>query len=198
MGVGTDRVEAAMGDRGAREMWVAGVAVLVALVAIGLVVVPKGSYRDEGGDDGDEQGAPPTVVVDESAGGGDDAGSVLVGALAVGDCFDNTLHRSDKGRIGDITVVECDEPHDGEVFFVAEITGDEPPGVSAERATVIGSCDPAFESYVGIDYDDSQWNYGYFSPSEVSWYEDGDRDLVCYVDHPDLEKTTGSAEGAGN
>jgi hypothetical protein len=65
------------------------------------------------------------------------------------------------------------------VFFVADIEADEYPGDDGVRATAIASSDPAFGSFVGVAWDDSHWDYGFFSPSRLSWYDDGDREFEC-------------------
>src|SRR5690606_6771886 len=71
-------------------------------------------------------------------------------SLKVGDCKMEDV----PGEIKETEVVPCSEPHDEEVFFEFELEGDEFPGGDAIDAEGEAQCLPAFEDYVGIDFQD--------------------------------------------
>jgi hypothetical protein len=198
------------------EIWVAAAALVVGMVAIGLQVLPKGDVGRDAAGPGDD-GTTSTTVADEAAGDDGDGGRgrdegepvvdddaagparVSVGGLDVGECFNDSSFRSDGEQAGELTVVDCGESHDGEVFYVADITGDgDYPGDTAIEATASQGCRAAFEGYVGTDPDESRWNFGWYTPSEDSWEVDGHRTMVCFVDDYDLEPIVGSKKDAGD
>lgn len=114
-------------------------------------------------------------------------------SIEVGDCFD------DEGaaeEITDVPIVDCSEPHDNEVFALIEMTEEDFPGFDATGAIADEECLPRFESYVGVDYAESDLEFGWLIPTETSW-ADGDREIVCILYRLDFEKMTGSMEGTG-
>ena len=48
---------------------------------------------------------------------------------------------------------------------------------------------------MGIDYNDSMYYMGYFSPTSDSW-STGDREFACYVSNEAETPISGSARGA--
>ncbi|HWB71157.1 MAG TPA: septum formation family protein, partial [Egibacteraceae bacterium] len=117
--------------------------------------------------------------------------------LAVGDCFHD---RPDlQGPIGDVEVVSCDQPHDNEVFALLNYPAgatDPYPGQEAVQNWAEENCQgSAFQAYVGMDYASSRYYTTYLSPTADTW-EQGDREVVCYLYVPD-EQVTGSARGSG-
>jgi putative regulator of septum formation len=128
-------------------------------------------------------------------------GTVDVTELQVGDCFDSP---TDEDLISDVTGVPCDEAHAYEVYAVAEREAASYP-TDDEFDTIFGElCVPAFESYVGASYEDSDIWASFITPSEDSW-SDGDREYVCYLYEPvdpddpagATVELTSSLEGAG-
>ncbi len=121
---------------------------------------------------------------------GADEGNVF--AIEPGECFDDP--ELVDGRVRDVPIVECDEPHDNEVYALVELPDGAFPGAEAIVEQADEACTAEFERYVGIDYASSIYFASYFSPSEESW-EAGDRTIVCYAYSPDgpLE---GSVRGA--
>ena len=59
-------------------------------------------------------------------------------------------------------------------------------------------CKAAFETYVGIDYDNSTLYLSYYYPTEETWTEINDREILCIVTTTDdfTTKTTGSVKGS--
>jgi Septum formation len=121
---------------------------------------------------------------------------VFVDDLRLGDCF-NESNFGDPGlyEVGEITVVDCGSPHDGEVFAVATLPGEPgapyPADDELEKLT-IERCLGEFAQYVGIEYADSIWEVNWYVPSEVTWRKYDDRGVVCHLGDPDFNKTEGS------
>lgn len=130
------------------------------------------------------------------------AGAVLVAAcgggqsvfsIDVGTCFDD----QDEEVVSSVPEVDCAEPHDNEVF--ALLTYDESdvyPGQDAlfERGKEL--CIDEFESYVGMSYAESDLEVFPITPSEDSWNDRDDREIICALYALDLSKLTGSMRGA--
>jgi hypothetical protein len=123
-------------------------------------------------------------------------GSVLFAdQLQPGSCFDDSSFTSSELTAGQITAADCTAPHDAEVYKVLDM--DFPPGEpypSDDQILGLGDaiCEAGFADYVGIAYLDSQWDYGFYSPSAESWTKYDDRRVVCYLGDPRLNKLEGS------
>jgi hypothetical protein len=93
--------------------------------------------------------------------------------FAVGDCFN---------EVGDeFEVVSCTEPHYAEAYRIA----DHPdqaffPGETRVADWAEPFCYSHFESYTGVEYQDSDLEFGYLYPTEGSWNA-GDREVICFV-----------------
>lgn len=129
-------------------------------------------------------------------------GTLSVTDLRVGDCFNNDEESQEE--ITDVDAVPCDEPHEYEVFAVAEHESESFP-TDSEFEEIFGSlCVPAFETYVGSSYATSALYAGFITPSETSFAE-RDREYACYrfepVDPNDPDSAnvelTGSMKGSG-
>ena len=95
--------------------------------------------------------------------------------LRVGDCFDEPSGTATE--VKDVQHHPCTEPHDGEVFFVGNHpdAGTYPGGRIRSRA--VEKCVPAFEAYVGRDYEtDKEYDFGGFFPIQDGW-SSGDHDI---------------------
>jgi hypothetical protein len=130
---------------------------------------------------------------DGSSTGGapDTAEDVDVFELAVGDCvIDET-----EGEISETTKVPCTTPHLSEVYHLFDLpSGDFPQG-DALGAAVEAGCLGAFEAYVGLDYDRSEYAVNWLEPTPESWAA-GDREVVCMLSTQDGSTITGSLRNA--
>lgn len=170
---------------------ITGLALFGILAAIGLTV-----------EDDDEivssaQSTAPTsdVVATEPARGTGDLGTtepavsetvddpgdeVSFAELDVGMCV-NVLDVTDDVLFG-LPVVDCRVPHDGEVFYIDELSGgaDEAyPGDDAVFAELDAVCaGSAFSDYVGVAYEASVLDITYYYPTSESWAV-GDRTFHC-------------------
>lgn len=115
-------------------------------------------------------------------------------SLQEGQCFDD--EGTFKDQVAQVPIVDCDQPHDNEIYHVAEITDSDFPGSDAVEAKADSECIDAFESFVGTPYDVSELAAGWLVPTEDSWAE-GDRSVVCFAYRIDLEKMNGTVEGSG-
>jgi Septum formation len=117
--------------------------------------------------------------------------------IEVGDCFS-----ADSDEVESVLVVDCEQAHSYEAFFVFDHDGgaSEPyPGDDAIVDYAEGECRAPFEEFVGTDYDSSIWYITSVTPSAETWAE-GDREIICTLDQQDQDgvaiEVTGSAEGS--
>jgi hypothetical protein len=99
--------------------------------------------------------------------------------LKVGDCFDGGEGES----VSDVTPKPCDQPHDKEVYATPTYTGtggDTYPGGEPLTTFAQTQCVTAFQAYVGKDYNDSELDVQYLTPSSDSWGS-GDRTIDCIL-----------------
>jgi len=140
--------------------------------------------------------APPTSSAET---GSDEGVETSVFDLEVGFCFS-----TDSDQLETVNVVDCEQPHEHEVFaLVNHPAGDADayPGDDALVEYADAECRPPFEEYVDRDYETSIWYITSLTPSAETWGE-GDREVVCTVNQQDADEepitVTGSAEGSGD
>ncbi|MEX0699340.1 MAG: septum formation protein, partial [Acidimicrobiia bacterium] len=59
-----------------------------------------------------------------------------------------------------------------------------------------GLCIEQFDEYVGLAYLESDLDVFAITPSQSSWDEDNDREVICALFNLDFSKLTGSMQGA--
>lgn len=120
-------------------------------------------------------------------------------SLEPGTCFQDVAAVSEEGggEVAEVPVVDCDEPHDNEVFATFDLAHEEFPGDTAVREAADDGCQQRFEDYVGTDYPTSRFVSSHLVPTERTWAGQGDREVVCFLYDMDLQKLEGSAEGSG-
>ena len=117
-------------------------------------------------------------------------------SLPVGTCFDDPDEFSDE--IGSVDTVDCAQPHDNEVYSSVDYAAtSEYPGEQAMIQYADESCLPLFEAYVDRDYETSALDYAYLYPTQSSWDQADDREIICFLYDFELAKLTGSMEGSG-
>jgi hypothetical protein len=140
------------------------------------------------------------VIGITSAARRNDAGEITAaGALGafevrVGDCFDDEAFENTE--ISELPAVPCSEPHDNEVYAVFDITGEWPGAERVEELAHKG-CLERFAAAVGKKYEDSVIDYTTIYPTEGSWNERDDREVLCVGYHMEAEKLTGTIRGSG-
>lgn len=133
--------------------------------------------------------APPLAVTEG-------AGEVVlqpVLSLNVGDCLmdQSTPIAAD---LVDIPLIDCELPHESEVYAEIKLEGTGFPGVDEITNTAIASCMAEFARFVGIDHASSTLDFGYYYPTPSSWAV-GDRTIFCVVVDPGV-LTEGTLEGS--
>jgi hypothetical protein len=124
------------------------------------------------------------------------AGDLEVMELRVGDCFNLAAGDENAVEVDEVEAVPCTEPHENEVYVVTNYTGtDSYPGEQAIWEFADQFCLTAFETFVGMPYQDSLLDFGYFYPSREGWDED-DRGITCVVYDYNGAMLTGSMRGS--
>jgi hypothetical protein len=128
----------------------------------------------------------------------DDDGNVTQGndnadvfSIAVGDCLNDA---DVSGEVQTVPIVSCDEPHDSEAYYSYIVADGAFPGDDAIADEAGFACVSAFDTFVGVLYEDSELDATYYSPTAESW-SNGDREILCIIYDP-AGPVTGSLEGA--
>ncbi|OLT46452.1 septum formation family protein [Cellulosimicrobium sp. CUA-896] len=111
--------------------------------------------------------------------------------LAVGDCVVTT---DLPDTVFTVPVVPCAADHHAEVFAITDLPAGDYPGEDDVEALAEEFCFEAFESYVGLPYEESELYAWWFSPTEDNWTW-GDHSVQCIVE-PLRGTVTGTLEGA--
>ncbi len=144
-----------------------------------------------------DKGSPAAIA---SASSGNTTGvggeETSVFDLEVGDCFS-----ASGDPVATVTVIDCEDAHIYEVFAVFDHEADDAqayPGDDAILEYADSRCQPLFEDYVRTDYQTSIYWITSVTPSEETWDNGDDREIVCTLKLGEAgDETTGSAEGTG-
>jgi hypothetical protein len=90
-------------------------------------------------------------------------------------------------------ITDCSTPHDLEVFATGLLTEQLWPGTGAVNSDADELCNDAFEDYVGVATEESDYGYSFFAPSKREWAA-GKRTVVCVITPAD-EQLVGSVKG---
>jgi Septum formation len=189
--------------------WVLGGLAVLVLVAAGVFVATRGDEDGLAVTDSERDTtttgrpsttttseAPSTTATSEPTTTPGSGVRVFPDELRVGDCFDDSGLGTPE--IGDISRVECGAPHDAEVYALVTLPGepDAPyPGDDEVADMSDQLCLDQFAPYVGVEYLDSRWALGYYTPVEASWRKFDDRGVICYLVEPEFGKIEGSQRG---
>ena len=136
------------------------VIVPVAVIVIVLAIVV---FALAGGDE-DETDAPAT-------------GTIPAKDLVVGNCISDA-----NATTGDVTTfdaVECDKPHDGEVFTIIKLAGEKYPGLKFVTGKGQRGCRARLRRQATRKaYRDKQLGYKFVYPTKQSWAQ-GDHEVTC-------------------
>ncbi|WP_061961419.1 septum formation family protein [Demequina flava] len=115
--------------------------------------------------------------------------------MAAGECVvDESITSDTQTEIGELPVVDCSEPHHGEVYYAEVIDATIYPDNIA--TTVEEACLENFADYVGVEYAESRYYISLIYPSETTW-DEGDRQTACLITGDTDEELTSSVEGSG-
>ena len=133
----------------------------------------------------------PDTPSRDASGAVEDAGDLPADLVQVGDCFD-----APEREVEALPVVPCDEPHPNEVIAVFDLPESSWPGQEAVEQLAAQGCLERFEGYVGRAYGESALQAFPITPSEESWEDDDDRQVICAAFDP-AGPLTGSVKGSG-
>ena len=136
----------------------------------------------------------------------DESGAIVAGGdlsvfeLRAGDCFDDPPGILEGVvEVSELAAVPCDEPHDNEAYavFDAPFSEDAPhPGTEAVDTLAGTRCFSEFAPYVGRSYETSRLDFDFLSPTPDSW-DEGDREIICFLWDLQFAKLEGSMRGSG-
>lgn len=112
--------------------------------------------------------------------------------LEIGDCFDIPSNLPEGEAL---KYSSCDVLHLYETYAETTMADDTFPGADAVDTAAEDFCGPEFESFVGESWTTSDYDYQYIVPSERTWNELGDRDIMCMATTLSALPWSGSAEG---
>ncbi|UYO95713.1 septum formation family protein [Microbacterium sp. M28] len=116
---------------------------------------------------------------DEETGEVTEESNIDIFSLKVGDCMPGDAMSG--AEQSDADVVPCSEPHGYEVYHEFELADGEFPGADAIQAEVEAQCLPAFDSFIGLTFEESALDITWYEPTEDSWTEADDRLVQCLV-----------------
>jgi hypothetical protein len=128
----------------------------------------------------------------------DESGQVIQGGevgafrIRLGDCV----------NIGDVTMVEsvqavpCGQLHEAEVYYAFNLPDSAWPGDVAVEDQADAGCLAHFDDFVGLPYEASRYDYTTLMPSEQTWDEFDDREVLCFLVNYDGTLKRGSGRGA--
>lgn len=107
-----------------------------------------------------------------------ESGEINVFEVQEGDC----ISWSDSDEVSAFSGVPCNEPHDGEIYELFDITGfDDYPGDEVISEQGDEGCLNAFEPFIGLAWEQSEFFFTRFTPSEETWDGVNDREVICIV-----------------
>ena len=128
-------------------------------------------------------------------GGINEGGTLQVGDLRVGDCFD--LSEATATEISEVDAKPCTEAHEYEMFHITTWTGagDAYPTDDEWVTFFLEDCTSGFADFVGHDYRTSELDFVPFTPTTEGW-DDGARVVQCAVVDPSDTELTESLQDA--
>ncbi len=114
--------------------------------------------------------------------------------IEVGSCMQSADLEGEE--VTRIPTVDCAQEHDVEAYAAMQVQGDTYPGRDALLAQADDFCLAEFLTFVGVErYEDSSLFFSYLYPTEKSWNDAGDREILCLVISD--EPVTGTLAGSG-
>lgn len=115
-----------------------------------------------------------------------------VATAEVGDCVVTADIPDD---VTEIPTVDCSEAHDAQVVGKFDLDDGDFPGTDAVQSAAEEGCMSEFESFIGAAYADSSLEVSYVYPTEQTWDQANDREVICFA--ISAEDATESWEGSG-
>ncbi|UFU05925.1 septum formation family protein [Ruania halotolerans] len=119
-----------------------------------------------------------------------------VATAEVGECAQLADLQSDE--ITEIPTVDCSEEHDAQFFHKFDLPDGDFPGTDGvQTAAEEGCLGTEFENFVGTSYEESALYANFIGPTQETWDQADDREVLCIVFLDDGTTTTESFEGSG-
>ncbi len=117
--------------------------------------------------------------------------------LTVGQCFNSP----DTPQVQDVELLPCDQPHQAEVYSLPQYPAgpDEPyPGDDVVRSWAENQCvNVDFATYVGVPFGQSALGASWLTPTQGSWENSDDREVICVLIDANGGQLTGSKFQSG-
>jgi hypothetical protein len=107
--------------------------------------------------------------------------------LGLGDCLNDSASPA-HSDLTHVLGVNCQEPHDSEVFAILRVDADSFPGEEELISQGQLRCAQAFGDFIGMSYADSELDFRFLYPTLSSWAQ-GDNVIYCLVFDPGLQVT---------
>ncbi len=101
-------------------------------------------------------------------------------SVRVGDCLGTLPSESTEA----LTLLPCAGPHHWEAFGSATLSGEDYPGNNAVRDQARAVCADGFADFVGMPTGKSKLELTMLTPTQETWTEALDREVVCLVGTP--------------
>lgn len=123
-------------------------------------------------------------------------------AIIAGQCLDDVPDPAQR-QYG-VLVIPCEDPHTYEVYAQAKLENGEsyPPGAPYPGALKVANdaenqCFGAFDQFMGVKWEESDYDIQTWWPSQASWDTKKDRTILCAVYRVTGGRTKGSVRGTG-
>jgi len=151
--------------------------------AAGLGLVGAG-YAGLGGQDDTVRNDDGAVV---------EGGEVGAFRIRLGDCLQDISGTTFES----VEAVPCADPHASEVYHAFLLTGAEWPGRDAVGSQADDGCFDAVETSLDLSIGLEEYGITSITPTEQSWDELDDREILCLVGRADGGITVGSVRYSG-
>ncbi|PSL36968.1 putative regulator of septum formation [Labedella gwakjiensis] len=111
---------------------------------------------------------------------------------ATGECYVD----DPTGEVEINGLVDCEEPHDYEIYYAEELPDGEFPGTTKVRESAELICAKQLPVFLGAPSAELGLEYFAITPTVTMWDGDGDRGVSCAVTDPD-GPVTGTLQNAG-
>ena len=113
-----------------------------------------------------------------------EAGGLGAFVIEVRDCLNLPNELSE---VQSVEGVPCSQPHHAQAYAIFDVTGfgDAFPGSAAFEEQASQGCYDRFEGFVGLSYEESELDIMTLEPTEESWTQLDDREIVCLLVLPD-------------
>lgn len=113
-----------------------------------------------------------------------ESGGLGAFVIEVRDCLNLP---SELSEVQSVEGVPCSQAHDAQAYAIFDLIGfgDEFPGSAAFEEQASEGCYDRFESFVGLPYEESELYIQTLEPTEESWAQLGDREIVCLLVLPE-------------